>query len=459
MHLSWARKRQITIAAVVIIVVGAIVAGVIALVSYQEPSCNDGVQNQGEVGPDCGGPCSTLCDSQTREPRVLWEHVFHVADDQYSVIAFLENQNRIAFARNVPYTFTIYSKDNVVLQEVSGTTFIPPNQEFAIFEGRVQLRSEPARITFSLATQDISWQRAPQQQREDRIEITSRSQRNLETEPRVSATFRNTSLDPLGRVEVVAVVYDSDNNAIGASRTFIDDFSPDEQRTATFTWPQPFTTETRTCRQPTDVMVVLDRSGSMNDDQGDPPQPLTEVKDAAAAFLNRLTNKDKAGMVSFATAATLDQQLTSAYQSVVETIQSMSIEEPENEQHTNIAAGINTAREELMSSRSTKDARRAIALLTDGVATRPLQEGNEDYPKEAAYAAASSTREAGIDLYVMGLGDAVKRDFLRQIAGSTDNYFFAPDRTELDAVYDDVATTICEKGPASVRFITRVIPQ
>jgi len=458
MALDWARKRQVTFVAIIVLLVGALGAGLFALWWYEEPSCSDGRQNQNEVGPDCGGPCPTLCESQAIAPQILWERIFRVTDNQYSLLAFIENQNRTAQARNVPYKFTIYDKDNVVLKVVTGSTFIPPNQQAAIFEGRVRLNEQPARITFSF-TEDVTWEPTPEEAQRDQVEITDRTQTGLETSPRVSATLHNNAVNTLKKVEAVAIVYDSDDNAVGASRTFVTNLASDRQKTARFTWPEPFKTDTKVCKEPTDVMLVLDRSGSMNDDQQEPPQPLTDVKNAASFFLDSLTNKDKSGLVSFATDATVEQQLTNTYQSVKDTIQNLSIQEPESEQHTNIAAGINSAREELMSPRQTEDARGAIALLTDGVASRPQKAGQPDYAEEVALAAASSTRAAGLDLYVVGLGDGVNESFLQELAGTGDNYFFAPTSDQLASVYRNVTTRICEKGPTSVRIITRVLPQ
>ena len=34
-------------------------SGIKGLPSKPCPTCNDGVQNQGETGIDCGGPCTT----------------------------------------------------------------------------------------------------------------------------------------------------------------------------------------------------------------------------------------------------------------------------------------------------------------------------------------------------------------------------------------------------------------
>ena len=49
----------------------------------------------------------------------------------------------------------------------------------------------------------------------------------------------------------------------------------------------------------------------MNDDGLDPPQPLSDAKNAAEDFVVRLTNKDRSGLVSFATRAEILQSLSS----------------------------------------------------------------------------------------------------------------------------------------------------
>src|SRR5690606_2026481 len=36
-------------------------AGWAATISCATPSCSDGIQNQGETGVDCGGPCPNPC--------------------------------------------------------------------------------------------------------------------------------------------------------------------------------------------------------------------------------------------------------------------------------------------------------------------------------------------------------------------------------------------------------------
>ncbi len=58
---------------------------------------------------------------------------------------------------------------------------------------------------------------------------------------------------------------------------------------------------------PNDVMLVLDRSGSMLFE----PDKFQNMKDGGTAFVDQLTTADHAGLVSFNETATLDQPLTS----------------------------------------------------------------------------------------------------------------------------------------------------
>lgn len=67
-----------------------------------------------------------------------------------------------------------------------------------------------------------------------------------------------------------------------------------------------------TVRRPLDVMLVLDRSGSMDDAGGSPPEPITSAKNAAKLLVDTLDPaQDQVGLVSYATTASLDRTLTS----------------------------------------------------------------------------------------------------------------------------------------------------
>ena len=74
--MSWAARRRFFI----LLILGAVVAAFIAILSiatlYKSPTCTDGVENQGEAGIDCGGPCSFLCTDLQHPPTVLFTKAF-----------------------------------------------------------------------------------------------------------------------------------------------------------------------------------------------------------------------------------------------------------------------------------------------------------------------------------------------------------------------------------------------
>jgi hypothetical protein len=61
-----------------------------------------------------------------------------------------------------------------------------------------------------------------------------------DTAPRVVANVENIGNIPASNIDVVAVVFDINGNAIGASRTFVESLARGEKQQVSFTWPAPF---------------------------------------------------------------------------------------------------------------------------------------------------------------------------------------------------------------------------
>jgi Mg-chelatase subunit ChlD len=114
------------------------------------------------------------------------------------------------------------------------------------------------------------------------------------------------------------------------------------------------------CPAPIDVMLVFDRSGSM-DDGG---EPITSAKNAAKGFIDQLGNDDKVGLVSYADSATENSGLTFDHGAVKTSITGLSASG-----YTNIADGIYLATQEL-NDNGRPGVEKAIIVLSDGVANR-----------------------------------------------------------------------------------------
>ena len=131
--MSWASRRQLIIFSLVGIVSVAVFAVLTFVVVYKAPSCSDGVQNQGEAGIDCGGPCPYLCTDQMHAPVVLFTKTLSQVLGRTDVIASVQNTNMTAAAKRVPYTVTLYGDHQVLLKEVTGTVDLPPFSTVPIF--------------------------------------------------------------------------------------------------------------------------------------------------------------------------------------------------------------------------------------------------------------------------------------------------------------------------------------
>ena len=237
--MSWAQRRKATYTLGFVLIIFLIFGFVFFKFFNKQATCSDGVQNQGELDIDCGGPCSILCRAQYTDPTVLWTRWSKVTGaGTYNILIYVQNSNLGIGAYKAPYTLDIYDKDSILLYSKTDYTYIPPSNNFAIFEGDIDINDKiPARIDFSFSKGFI-WQKIENQELD--IVAVSKSLIDEDTKPRLLVTLKNKSLNDIENVESVAVLYDEDANAMAFSKTKIDVMSKDSTQNIVFTWPEKF---------------------------------------------------------------------------------------------------------------------------------------------------------------------------------------------------------------------------
>lgn len=236
--MSWRmRQRNKYIFGTLIIII--IIVGVPAYFLWEsEPTCFDGVQNQGEKGVDCGGPCKALCDFQVSDINILWSRSFEVIDGMYNSVAYIENPNFKGGIRSIPYTFKLRDEENVIVAEKNGTTFVPPGKIVPVFEPSIKVGERvPQRTTFKL-NRDSKW--VDLEDYNDPLEVQNIKREFDQRSPKIKADIVNTSVENISEVDVVAVVFNRKGNAIGASQSFIPEIAGGESTSVVFTWPESF---------------------------------------------------------------------------------------------------------------------------------------------------------------------------------------------------------------------------
>jgi Mg-chelatase subunit ChlD len=444
---SWAFWRRTQYAAALFIVLALIGTGIYFAYFHQGPTCFDGLQNGAERGIDCGGACTRICALDIAPPTVLWAKAFRVVDGQYNAEAYVQNTNAGIGSPNISYTFTLSDAAGVIATR-SGTTVLPPDSTYPIFEGRITTGTRvPTETTLTLGT-NATW--LPASAGREQFVVESRTLTGVGSTPRLDAKITNTALTEADNVEVVATIFDSKRNPLTASKTLVERFAPRTTEDVVFTWPQPIATTLRSCEVPTDVILAIDLSGSMDDDGGDPPQPVSSVVQAAGSFVSRLKPADRIGVVTYATKASLVRQLTSDSAAAASTVSALSIAQSEERGSTNTGDALKAAEQELDSDRHNPDARKVLVLLTDGLANAP-----GDDAEQYALDAADALRQTDVDVFTIGLGNSVNDAFLSAVASAPDHYLKAPTAASIDQIYRSVTEAICEDGPATIEIIPK----
>lgn len=458
--MDWSTRRKTFITIGIILFLFLLVYIPLLLFWYNAPSCFDNVKNGNEEGIDCGGGCTLICANTQIKPLVLWQRSFRVLNDQsiYNAVSYIRNTNVGSHVDAVSYEFQFYNDKGELIGKRDGVTSIPSKKQFAIFEGNISLPEEPARTLFSF-TSAFTWVKDTTDTSSP-LTIITKSLLHEDTLPQINATIKNSSLVDAGATNLVAIVYDGQGTALGVSKTYIDKLKSDADTSVTFTWPKPFPVKEVACQLPVDSIMVLDRSGSMNDDGGNPPEPIHSVKISAEDFVNSLQDGDQAGVVSFAAQASqpIDSSLSSNLQAARSAVDAITIGIPDNEQYTNLGDGLLKAQEEMKKNgRVAEGVSHVVILLTDGIASRPLKSGDENYPEEYALQQADILKSANIKLYVIGLGNDVHTDFLKQLATSPGYYYGAATTDTLTSIYSNIATTLCKEGPKVIEIIPQTL--
>lgn len=463
----WAFWRRLQYGAGFTTVVALITTGIYFGYFYQPPQCFDGAKNGKETGVDCGGACLRICSVDVFPPMVVWAKSFKIIDGQFNAVAYVENRNVSAASPMVEYTFRLMD-GTTLLAEKSGRTILPPGSTYPIFEGRIVVPAGkvPTETTLEIKPVQV-W--VPAVTGRQQFSTTDIALSGADSLPRLRAVIENSEITAARNVEVVATIFNSEGEAVTASQTVVDELPGLEGREVYFTWPQPIAKTVRSCEVPSDIMLVLDRSGSMAADGGTPPEPLESAKRAAQSFTSLLQPRDTFGVVSYATtpSSPIEQALTADRSAMSAAIAKVEMGK-DGTQYTNMGDAFTTAFTELTSERHRDDARKVIVFLTDGDVTRPVNpatgKADREYAAQYAKTAAAAAAAKDVVIYTIGFGDflnapstEVARDteLIKALASAPENYFEAPTVADLEAVYKKIATDICEVGPARIEIIPK----
>lgn len=170
-----------------------------------------------------------------------------------------------------------------------------------------------------------------------------------------------------------------------------------------------------------DIVLILDHSGSMTG------APLDAAKTAAEAFINSMSlGRDRIAVVGFNQDAALRQALTTDGLAAIDAVRALVAGGG-----TDIAAGVDEARNELTGPRRRLGAGSVIVLLTDGGSN-----------VAEALRAADQAKLEGARLFTVAFGAGANTALLARMASSAAEAYVAPGPSELAKVYQTIAARL-----------------
>ena len=235
---SWSQRRKLAYSGGIVFFVVLIVGLPLFLYLYKTPTCSDGIKNGDEKGVDCGGSCQKLCLDSFLAPQVSWSRIENVAPGLYHVATYIVNPNPKAVALDVPYHVVIYDNAGVEITEYTGTVTLAPQRNTLAFNASVSTgKRVPAKALFEF-TSAPQWQTAGDPLAA--LSVTDKKYTEDDAGASLSVSLANSSIYQIGTVDVYAVLYDQDGNALGFSKTVIDRIPAHASVIAPFTWPTSF---------------------------------------------------------------------------------------------------------------------------------------------------------------------------------------------------------------------------
>lgn len=230
--MPWSVQRQLLYALVILVIFGA--GGVFVYFSfiYTPPSCFDGIQNQGEEGVDCGGPCVRMCAA----PNVtaLWARSVEALPGVYHAVSLIRNPDTSA-AGPITYSVLLFDAENILIATREGSLFLTPGEVVPLFVPNIPTGERTPVRTFVDIESGV-WERAERVQPSVRVIDWHLDERNV----RLTATVENYGVEGVREVVVTALIFGEGDTLMSASQTRFDTIAPRERREANFTWSMQF---------------------------------------------------------------------------------------------------------------------------------------------------------------------------------------------------------------------------
>lgn len=157
---------------------------------------------------------------------------------------------------------------------------------------------------------------------------------------------------------------------------------------------------------------------------------IDAAKDSSKNFVNNIREDDAASYTVFGSYGVLRQSLTSNKNLLITAIDNTGMEGG-----TAVQTGIEISKNDFIAN-ARPEASKIMLLLTDG---------QNDIGPNVVIQEAQDAKDEGIEIFTVGLTGFVDSDMLTAAASGPDHYYYAPDASVLQTIFDSIRDRIIEE--------------
>lgn len=215
-----------------------------------KPTCTDKIQNQGETGIDCGGPCAKCAEMPKAERlKVIEKAIVPGETGKYDALVKIVNPNSQLGAANFDYSFNLLDGSGKIIAKSAGSNFILPGQTKYAVAFNLSADTKPESLDFEISS--FNWNLFSEFEEPDiavyakEFSLASGGETGF---ARLKAKMRNQSGFDFHEISAVAVVRGGDGTPIAVNETNFNDVRASEEREVNFSWGNPFTIDPVTAK-------------------------------------------------------------------------------------------------------------------------------------------------------------------------------------------------------------------
>jgi hypothetical protein len=247
-------SSQRNIKRLVIILVYLVIFSLIGIGVYYffrtKPTCRDKIQNQGEAGVDCGGPCGVCAEMIKAENlKVVEKAIISGEAGKYDALVKIVNPNSQLGAASFDYSFNLLDGAGKIITKSAGSNFILPGQTKYILAFNMSTDAKPESLDFKISS--FEWSKFSQFEEPDitvyakEFSLASGGETGFAS---LKAKVRNQSGFDFHKISAVSVIRGGDETPIAVNETNFNDVRSNEEREVNFSWNSPFVIEPVTAK-------------------------------------------------------------------------------------------------------------------------------------------------------------------------------------------------------------------